>query len=141
MGVKAGAEQPLQSAGPTLLLVNKIGSVCFYDSSAMCVCERGRQRERERTRELERETGKRAKKKKKSSLFTTNTSSITKQISLDLHVYEHASNAFNKIFHTPVQCSLSPVFTALLPVHLSLESRQPDKSVPNNMHRSPWKQH
>ncbi len=38
MGVKAEAEQPLQSAGPTLLLVNKIGFVCFYDSTVMCVC-------------------------------------------------------------------------------------------------------
>ncbi len=60
MGVKAEAEQPLQSAGPTLLLVNKIGFVCFYDSSVMCVsvsvCVRERETEQQSYQEkLEKE--------------------------------------------------------------------------------------
>lgn len=128
MGVKAGAEHPQQSAGPMLLLVNKIGFVCFYDSSAVCVRQ---------THTGNKNDGGGTGKKQKCNLFTINTSS--KQINQDNQVYEHTYNAFKIVFYTPVQCS--PVFIVLLPVHLSLESSQLDKSVPNNMHWSLWKHH
>lgn len=86
MGVKAGAEHPQQSAGP-MLLINKIGFVCFYDSSVVCV----RQTHIQGTKTMEEKL----EKEQKYTLFTINTS---KQISQDIQVYGHSYNTFKIIF-------------------------------------------
>lgn len=114
--VKTGTEQPPQSAGATLLPVNKVGSTLWPLNG----CVRASEVDGDSERVRGRQTGERATK---CSLFTINTSSTSKHQTVSRMCKCKFTFILMRLhFLKLLQCLFS-----VIPVHLLPETLEPDR--------------